>query len=252
MGRANRLRDALGDGYANRNAREKGMVRTVLTDGLGKLLPICTEVLKLCTHIADELTRAMAVEFSGYPRAEMRWTQGGFCSDIFLGLGAKLVGWPRGVPFVNLSDTSITTRHIRALLHAWAAGDMQWRANTLGERLAAAEHPRNACPGPRFQDAIPRGGRNDVGKRRAPRRPTANLVKYPPRFVRDGPKSGRRVDTDDEDEGEGEGGSAVPEGASELEGLEEIEDVGDWELPRRRVVRGELPEDPIDSFSDDD
>lgn len=192
----------------------------------------------MCAHTSDELTRA-TVEFSGNPRAEMRWTQGGFCSDIFLGLGAKLVGWPSGVPFVNLSDTSISTRHIRALLHTWASGDMEWRANTLGERLAAAEHPRNACPGPRFQDAIPRGGRNDVKKRRA--RPTVDSVKYPPRFVRDGPKSGRRVDTDDEDES-----------GEELEGLEEIEDVGDWEPPRRGVVRGELPEDPIDSFSDDD
>lgn len=165
----------------------------------------------------------------------MRWTQNGFCYAVFLRYGAKLVGWPIGIDFANLSKVSWPTATVHAILAAWESSEMRWEAISLGERMAAMEDPRNACPGPLFQDPISRGQRNDVGKRRD--RPAVDSSKYPPRYVRDGPKSARRVDTDSEPESEGE--------------VEEIEDADEFWGPvarPSRVARGELADDLIESF----
>ncbi|OSC96577.1 hypothetical protein PYCCODRAFT_1377310 [Trametes coccinea BRFM310] len=209
MPRSGRLRDALGVHYATRIGRERGMLRTVITDGL--------------------------VAITSDPRATMHWTRWTFFRFVFLAYGVKLVGWPQEIPFVNLSHKSMTSTNIRALLDAWASGQMRWVEATPRELLAADHDSRNACPGPRFrvQAPHPPGGRNDIGKRRE--RPTIDSAKFPPRYVRDGPKSRRYIDSDEE--------------------KDDIEDADDWGAvsgQRVGLARGEPAEDPIESFSDDD
>ncbi|OSC99653.1 hypothetical protein PYCCODRAFT_1438017 [Trametes coccinea BRFM310] len=163
----------------------------------------------------------------------MHWTFWTFCRFVFLAYGVKLVGWPPRINFVNLSSKSITSADIRALLDAWESGRMHWAVATSDELLAAENDARNACPGPRFQPPRPAGGRNDIGKRRE--RPTIDSVKFPPRYARDGPKSQRYIDSDKE--------------------MDDIENADDWGTMAGRPVglaRGELAEDPIESFSDDE
>ncbi|KAL7284865.1 hypothetical protein ACG7TL_002178 [Trametes sanguinea] len=211
-----RVRDALGAGYATRHGRERGMLRVVITDGLG------------VTH-RDRRT----VEITGDARGRMRWTIEGFCRFVFLAYGVKLIGWPPHIKFANLSRDSISTRDIQELLDAWETGRMRWAKATAAEIVAARENPLNACPGRRFPDPRPRsGGRNDVGKHR--KRPTVDSARFPPRYVRDGPKSQRYIDSDEE--------------------MEAIEDAGIWDTPSRPagLARGELADDPIESFSDVD
>ncbi|KAJ3005184.1 hypothetical protein NUW54_g4457 [Trametes sanguinea] len=169
MPRSGRLRDALGQGYATRISRERGMLRIVITDGL--------------------------VAATGDPRATMRWTFKAFCKFVFLAYGVKLVGWPPHIKFVNLSNSSMKTADFRELLEAWESGAMRWEAATPGELLAAKHDARNAVQA-RYPDPRPSGGRNDVGKRRE--RPTIDSAKYPPRYIRDGPKSQRYIDSDEE------------------------------------------------------
>ncbi|KAJ3008681.1 hypothetical protein NUW54_g3063 [Trametes sanguinea] len=202
MPRASRSRDALGACYATRHGRERGMLRVVITDGL--------------------------VEITGDPSGKMYWTMEGFCQFIFLAYGVKLVGWLPHIRFTNLSNCS--TKDIQALLEAWEQRRMRWERATAAEIAAAREHPRNACPGHRFPDPLARGGRNDIGKHR--KRPTIDSTRFPPRYIRDGPKSQRYIDSDEE--------------------AEAIEDASIWDPPRRPagLARGELAEDPIESFSD--
>ncbi|KAJ2974932.1 hypothetical protein NUW54_g11813 [Trametes sanguinea] len=169
MPRASKLGDALGVGYATRIGRERGTLRTVITDGL--------------------------VEITGDPRGKMHWTVEGFCRFVFLVYGVKLLGWPPHIRFANLSDPSIPTRHIRQLLDAWEHRRMRWARATVGEITAAREDPRNACPGCRFPDPRLRGGRNDIGKHRE--RPTIDSTRFPARYARDGPKSRRYIDSDE-------------------------------------------------------
>ena len=81
----------------------------------------------------------------------------------------------------------------------------------------------------------------DIGKQRE--RPTVDSARFPPRYVRDGPKSGRWVDSGDErgmgcGAGACEGSSSGPSSDSD-----EIEDAD-------AAWAREEPEDPIDDFSD--
>ncbi|CDO72598.1 hypothetical protein BN946_scf184985.g17 [Trametes cinnabarina] len=174
-----------------------------------------------------------AVEITQDPRATMHWTIQRFCDFVFLAYGVKLVGWPSHIKFVNLSDVSMSTACIRALLNAWERGKMRWAKATPGELAAARENARNACPGPLFQDPLscPRGGRNDVGKHRE--RPTVDSAKYPPWYTRDGPKSQRYIDSNE---------------------VEEIENADDWGMPHPHagMAEGERLEDPTEPSLDDE
>ncbi|KAI0323634.1 hypothetical protein GY45DRAFT_1332398 [Cubamyces sp. BRFM 1775] len=229
MPRASRLRDALGESYATRSGRERGTLRTVLTDGL--------------------------VEFTGDPRATMRWTVYRFYKDIFLRYAANLVGWPPHIRFENLSKVSMPTSTVNVLLRRWEKGVMRWETPTPEELDAAAADWRTASPSPLFPEETVRYGRNDIGKQRE--RPTVDSARFPPRYVRDGAKSGRRIDSEDELEGgdgeRGMGGAGAREGSSSslyTDG-DEIEDAdAAWGAREHRPRGGELADDPIDEFSD--
>ncbi|KAI0323574.1 hypothetical protein GY45DRAFT_1439548 [Cubamyces sp. BRFM 1775] len=232
MPRASRLYDALGQDYATRGGRERGTLRTVLVDGL--------------------------VQFTGDPRAVMRWTIDRFCDDIFLRYPAKLVGWPPRVPFTNLSKLPMPTSTVNVLLRRWEKGILRWEMPTAGEISAAREDARNAAPGPLFPEQTARHGRNDFGRQRD--RPTVDSAKYPPRHVRNGPKSSRGIDdTDEEIEDSPEDGVRTAEGGgvcdrSRLESFSDVDEIEDadtvWGTRERRLVSGELAEDPIEYFSD--
>ncbi|KAI0362938.1 hypothetical protein BV20DRAFT_290663 [Pilatotrama ljubarskyi] len=225
--------DALGDSYATRSGRERGMLRAVLTNGL--------------------------IEFTGDPRAAMFWTPELFRDKVFLTYGVKLVNWPLDIEFTNISKMVNPTGKVRALLDAWAAPAcrMRWAPISQDELIAGTFDVRSACPGPHFQDPIPKGGRNDIGKRRA-RATDLEPEKYPCRHVRDGPKSARYISEEQDGEVSRSGalaGGGMERGTEadgeELEEMEEIEEESGSDflqgLPPRKL-HGELPEDPITSW----
>lgn len=189
----------------------------------------------------------------GDPYALMFFASAKFRDEIFLAYGAKLIGWPADIEFINPSDMKNPTAKVRALLDAWADGTMRWAWASQDEFIAGLYDIRSACPGPHFPNPIPKGGRNDVGKRRA-RASDAEADKYPPRFVRDGPKSFRFVSEEME-----EGLWPVTTWASigmmlitqgEQEHVEDVaREASASTSPAGQLYwHGELPEDPIESF----
>lgn len=205
-----------------------------------------------CTHPALTL---VVVEFVGDPYAMMFYASEKFRDEIFHAYGAKLIGWPAGIEFVNPSDMKNPTAKVRALLDAWADGTMRWAWVSQDEFIAGIYDLRSACPGPHFPNPIPRSGRNDIKKRRA-RAIDAECEKYPPRFVRDGPKSFQCVSEEMErglwpvttwasigmlmiGRGEAADEHTVPAARKDVPGPA---------LPPRWQLHGELPEDPITYF----
>lgn len=239
-GRRLRIGETLGDTYESNHGRERGSFRDVLTTGLGTLWS---------SFLGSKATAdcPRAVEFTHDTSATMHWAATRFRDRVFVGHRAKLMGWPRGIEFANMSNLKDTpTAKIRTLLEYWENGWMYWAAATPGEVLAAQESVYNALPGALFQNPdapVPRAQRSDVGAHRA--RPVTNpgnrwAVRFPDRH---GAKSDRIVG--DEWLLEEAGAGAVEDGP------EEIEDTDEWEREAwrtRRLPSGELADDLIEEF----
>ncbi|EIW51174.1 uncharacterized protein TRAVEDRAFT_54819 [Trametes versicolor FP-101664 SS1] len=216
-----RIGETLGDTYESNHGRERGSFRDVLTTGL--------------------------VEFTHDTSATMHWAATRFRDRVFVGHRAKLMGWPPGIEFANMSNLKDTpTAKIRMLLEFWENGWMYWAAATPGEVLAAQESVYNALPGALFPNPdapVPRAQRSDVGAHRA--RPVTNPDnRWPVRFPdRHGAKSDRVV---------GDEWLLEEAGAGAVEDVpEEIEDTDEWEREAwrtRRLPSGELADDLIEEF----
>ncbi len=186
----------------------------------------------------------------------MFYAPGKFRDEVALAYGIKLIGWPNGIEFTNLSALKKPTAKVRALLDAWAEGTMCWAWLTQDELIAAIFDVHSACPGPHFPNLTARAGRNDIGKRR-PRAVDAERDKYPPRYVRNGAKSARYISGDMEErtlwpittwaERIGMGTLGDVEAAEDTFGGV-IGGVESPQLPPRRELHCELPEDPIEEF----
>lgn len=179
-----------------------------------------------------------------------------FRDEIFLAYGAKLIGWPAWIEFMNPSDMTNPTAKVRALLDAWAEGTMRWAWVTQDELIAGTYDIRSACPGPHFPNPIPKGGRNDIGKHRA-RAIDAEREKYPRRHVREGAKSFRCV-SEEMEHGlwpvttwAGIGMLLIRRDEADTQHIKHATVVAApgaaLTLPPRQL-HGELPEDPITYF----
>ncbi|RDX46278.1 hypothetical protein OH76DRAFT_1356356 [Lentinus brumalis] len=154
------------DGYCSNANAERGLLREVLDMDI--------------------------VYKTGDPGAEMRWVVLAFQHDIVLFYGIILVGWPRAVVFQNPSKMRLTV--VRQLLSRFEQGRLYFRRATPGEIFAAQESMYNAAPCVRFALPTVRNCRSNLNQHW--HRPTIDSTKFPPRFVRNGPKSARGVDTD--------------------------------------------------------
>ncbi|TFK79616.1 hypothetical protein K466DRAFT_668053 [Polyporus arcularius HHB13444] len=171
------------------------------------------------------------VDKTGDPGAGMRWEALAF-QELVVFYGIILRGWPPRVIFQNPSDMPIAD--IRYLLELFEFGFLYFRRATPGELFAARESIYNAVPCLLFELPATRNCRSNLNQHWA--RPTIDPVKFPPRFVRNGPKSARGVDSDSEDE--------------EESGVSEIEDADEYWGPVAPLKKRyhELEEDPITQF----
>ncbi len=150
----------------------------------------------------------------------MRWTVKKYYLYVFKRYRIELRGWPRDIPFMNLSAITGLAR-IKRLSKRWKAGKMHFAPVSTAALEAAQVDPISCAPGPLNNGIAMDLGRSDIKKRRAPTK-DGRL----PRYVRNGPKSARLV-------------TAAAEARAEREMAEE-----------RAAM--ELEEDPITPFSDDE
>ncbi|KAI0689088.1 hypothetical protein C8T65DRAFT_589023 [Cerioporus squamosus] len=142
------------------------------------------------TKARGELRKEMNAELSclsGRGGAKMRWTVKSYFLYVFLRYRIALRGWPRDIPFMNLSDIT-GWEHISRLSTRWKTGKMYFAPVSDAALEAAMKNPISVAPGPLNNGFAMDLGRSDIKKRRA-------LPKdgRPPRYVRDGPKSARLV-----------------------------------------------------------
>ena len=130
---------------------------------------------------------ALQVDASGDPGAEVVWEAYAFRDMIVLRYGLILVGWPYDIYFGNLSKIEGGVQTIRRLLSLFEQRRLRFRKATAGEIFAARESVYNAVPGFCEIANLPEVCRRDLGKRKA--RPSVDSTCFPPRFVRNGPKS---------------------------------------------------------------
>ncbi len=151
----------------------------------------------------------------------MRWTVKKYYLYVFRRYRIELRGWPRDVPFMNLSKLTSLAR-IQRLSERWKAGKMHFAPVSDAALEAARKNPISCAPGPLNNGIAMDLGRSDIKKRRAPTKDG-----QPPRYVRNGPKSARLV-------------TAAAEARAEREMAEE------------RAAMEVEEEDPILPFSDDE
>ncbi|OJT03143.1 hypothetical protein TRAPUB_6279 [Trametes pubescens] len=180
--------------YARREIAMRGEVRQGLTQKLGE-------------HVSDSvlasnlMSRHTPVSRVGHrdPKVSMRWTVSGLCEDIYLKHCLKLVGWPEGVYFTDLSNVTGLAR-ISKLVSALRSGELTFEPISQAEYDAAKLNPLLAAPTHLNYGLTPNLGRDDIGKRRGSSKVDPEV--YPPRHVRDGPKSDKWVSKEAEERAE--------------------------------------------------
>ena len=135
---------------------------------------------------------------TGDAAAEMRWSLREYREKIILRHGVVLSGWPRSLPFRNLSSLQRSATAVRELLELFEEGKLRFRRARAGEIIAAREGHYNACLGPieGCQEPLVKVCRSDSGEHRE--RASVDSKRFPPRYVRKGPKSKRWIDSDSE------------------------------------------------------
>ncbi|RDX39383.1 hypothetical protein OH76DRAFT_1491234, partial [Lentinus brumalis] len=95
------------------------------------------------TKLRGELRREMNAELSclsGRGHAKMRWTVKKYYLYVFRRYRIELRGWPRGVPFMNLSKLTGLAR-IQRLSERWKAGKMHFAPVSDAALEAARKNP---------------------------------------------------------------------------------------------------------------
>ena len=102
------------------------------------------------------------------------------------------------MPFRNLSRLQRSATAVQQLLELFEGGSLRFRQATAGEIVAAREGHYNACLGPveGCEGPLPKVCRGDSGEHRERRK--VDSARFPPRFVRKGPKSKKWIDSDSE------------------------------------------------------
>ncbi|TFK80534.1 hypothetical protein K466DRAFT_447760, partial [Polyporus arcularius HHB13444] len=132
---------------------------------------------------------------SGVPHAKMHYGLLPFRDCVAVPLEVVLVGWPVKYSFANLSNKGAPgMKALRAMLILLQATPPQlYFVKATEDQLRAARFDaRSICPGPLFPAPEPRLGNDNIGKRLKIWR-SDNGVVIPPRHVRDGPKSAKKI-----------------------------------------------------------
>ncbi|KAH9886902.1 hypothetical protein C8Q73DRAFT_675122 [Cubamyces lactineus] len=139
------------------------------------------------------LRKSMAealVSLTGNPNASMRWTVKGYYHKIYVEYGLELVGWPPDEVFADLSELT-GSRRISMLFNLWKAKILTFQCVGLSKAERSARRPEDVAPSPRNAGVPPKLGRSDLKKRYG--RKKVDPVRFPPRYVRNGPKSSKWV-----------------------------------------------------------
>ncbi|EIW65031.1 uncharacterized protein TRAVEDRAFT_42428 [Trametes versicolor FP-101664 SS1] len=172
---------ALGDTARGQYARKEMQMRGEVRKGLKDIL----------------VTRVGDVD----PKVSMHWTVSGLYRNIYLRHRLKLVGWPKGIAFGDLSKTVTGLDRISILVQALRSGDLTFEPISQAEYDAAKQNPLLAAPTHLNGGLRPHPSRNDTGRRRGSSKVDPAI--YPPRHVRDGPKSSKVVSDEAEARAEG-------------------------------------------------
>ena len=121
----------------------------------------------------------------------MFWTLEDYIESVVLQHGYKLIGWPRDIPFKNLSDVEGGTSILTRLGNLWDYGDLKFVPITEDERIAASFDAKNLAPAPLCVHRKRPGGREDIGRARY--RYKTNPYNLPLRRPKNGPKTPKRV-----------------------------------------------------------
>ena len=124
----------------------------------------------------------------------MFWTLEDYIKSVVLQHGYKLVGWPRDVPFMNLSDVHGGVSMLISLEHLWDSGDIKFVPITEDERIAASSDAKRLAPARHCAHRKRPGGREDIGRARY--RYKTNPHNLPLRRPKKGPKTPKRVPDD--------------------------------------------------------
>lgn len=135
------------------------------------------------------------------PKVSMHWTVSGLYHNIYLRHRLKLVGWPKGIAFGDLSKTVTGLDRISILVQALRSGDLTFEPISQAEYDAAKQNPLLVAPTHLNGGLRPHPSRNDTGRRRGSSKVDPAI--YPPRHVRDGPKSSKVVSDEAEARAEG-------------------------------------------------
>ncbi|KAI0667201.1 hypothetical protein C8Q78DRAFT_948678, partial [Trametes maxima] len=160
------LGDTLRVDYARREIRLRGELRQIMNNALAAA--------------------------TNDPHARMSWTLAQFLRRIFLRYQLKLIGWPKGLVWQNLSNITGLAR-ISLLIHLFKAGLMRFEPNTPAERDAARLDPCTAAPGPLFLPIPPKLGHVDIKARRLGTIKKWVAQGFKIRYVRNGPKSSKWI-----------------------------------------------------------
>ncbi|EIW57384.1 uncharacterized protein TRAVEDRAFT_29499, partial [Trametes versicolor FP-101664 SS1] len=87
------------------------------------------------------------VDISGVPDAQMSYKEDRYARLVVLRYVATLVGWPEGVPFVNLSSRLLGgIASLRVLRQAWDKGELRFERATPEDLEKAAADPLSVLP----------------------------------------------------------------------------------------------------------
>lgn len=87
------------------------------------------------------------MDISGVPNAQMSYKEDRYARLVMLRYAAKLMGWPEGIPFVNLSSGLLGgIAALRILRQAWDKGELRFERATPEDLARAAEDPLSVLP----------------------------------------------------------------------------------------------------------
>ncbi|KAI0364275.1 hypothetical protein BV20DRAFT_1116465 [Pilatotrama ljubarskyi] len=102
-------------------------------------------------------------EVSGDKSAAMHWTMKTYHKYVYVRRRAQLVGWPKTLPFKNLSKLNKSV--LLALQRRWREKTLRFVRITEDEAMKNARHPERVVPG-RCEQGPPLICRNDIKKSR--------------------------------------------------------------------------------------
>ncbi|OJT13580.1 hypothetical protein TRAPUB_9384 [Trametes pubescens] len=133
----------------------------------------------------------------GNPFVGLWYTIEDFAETVVICYGYKIEGWPRSIPFRNMSNIG-GCNVLSELIKLWKEDSIKFVPATHLDKLNAALDPALVAPGPGFIHRKNSGGRDDIGRSRY--RPKTKPDGGPLRRPKDGPKSAKVVHSDDEDD----------------------------------------------------